>query len=47
MRDIVALARPDNRASRRVMEKTRFGFEREVVYAGLPHVLYRRRPDPA
>lgn len=46
MRHIVALALPDNWASRRVMEKTGFGFEREVLYAGLPHVLYRRRPDP-
>jgi RimJ/RimL family protein N-acetyltransferase len=45
MRDIVALALPDNLASRRVMEKTGFVYEREAIHAGLPHVLYRRRPD--
>jgi ribosomal-protein-alanine N-acetyltransferase len=45
LRDIVALALPDNRASRRVMEKTGFVYERDVTYAELPHVLYRRRPD--
>jgi RimJ/RimL family protein N-acetyltransferase len=45
LRDIVALALPDNRASRRVMEKTGFTYEAELIHAGLPHVLYRRRPD--
>ena len=30
-------------ASRRVMEKTGFEFERDIVYAGHPHVLYRNR----
>ncbi len=29
-------------ASRRVMENLGFSYEREVVYADLPHVLYRR-----
>jgi ribosomal-protein-alanine N-acetyltransferase len=42
---IVALARPDNLASRRVMEKTGFTYQRDIDYAGLPHVLYERRPD--
>jgi RimJ/RimL family protein N-acetyltransferase len=42
---IIALALPGNRASRRVMEKTGFTYERDVEYAGLPHVLYERRPD--
>lgn len=41
LREIVALALPHNRASRRVMEKTRFCFERDVDHAGLEHVLYR------
>jgi hypothetical protein len=27
------------------MEKTGFVYEREIVAAGLPHVLYRRRPS--
>jgi [ribosomal protein S5]-alanine N-acetyltransferase len=41
--EIVAFTLPDNLASRRVMEKAGFGYEREIVHAGLPHVLYRRR----
>jgi RimJ/RimL family protein N-acetyltransferase len=38
---IVAFTLPDNLASRRVMEKAGFSFEREIVHAGRPHVLYR------
>ena len=30
-----------NQASQRVMEKTGFRFQTEMVHAGLPHVLYR------
>src|SRR5438270_7571491 len=45
LREIVAFALPDNLASRRVMEKTGFVFERDIVHAGLPHVLYRRRAE--
>jgi [ribosomal protein S5]-alanine N-acetyltransferase len=41
---IVALTLPENRASRRVMEKTGFAYQRDIDYAGLPHVLYERRP---
>jgi [ribosomal protein S5]-alanine N-acetyltransferase len=41
---IIALTLPDNIASRRVMEKAGFGYERDVIHAGLPHVLYTRRP---
>jgi len=40
--DVVSFTLPDNVASRRVMEKLGFAFERDTVYAGLPHVLYRR-----
>lgn len=44
--DIIAFTLPDNIASRRVMEKSGFAFEREIIHAGLPHVLYRhRRPS--
>ena len=39
--DVVAYSLPDNRASRRVMEKLGFGFERDIVHAEQPHVLYR------
>jgi RimJ/RimL family protein N-acetyltransferase len=41
--DVVAFTLPDNLASRRVMEKAGFAYEREVQHAGLPHVLYRLR----
>ena len=41
---IVAYTLVDNRASRRVMEKLGFEYERDVILAGLPHVLYRRAP---
>jgi RimJ/RimL family protein N-acetyltransferase len=47
LREIVAFALPDNIASRRVMEKAGFVFDRPTMHAGLPHVLYRRRaPAP-
>jgi [ribosomal protein S5]-alanine N-acetyltransferase len=39
--DVVAYTLPHNLASRSVMEKLGFGYEREVVHADLPHVLYR------
>ena len=42
--ELVAFTLPDNTASRRVMEKAGFTHERDIVHAGLPHVLYRRRP---
>ena len=38
---IVAFTMPDNRASRRVMEKLGMTYERDFERAGLPHVLYR------
>lgn len=41
---VVALTLVDNAASRRVMEKAGMAFGREVVHAGLPHVLYEARP---
>jgi [ribosomal protein S5]-alanine N-acetyltransferase len=42
MREIVAFALPENAASRRVMERTGFAYERDIVHASLPHVLYRQ-----
>jgi [ribosomal protein S5]-alanine N-acetyltransferase len=39
--DVVSFTLPGNHASRRVMEKLGFAFERDVIYAGMPHVLYR------
>ncbi|HWY86280.1 MAG TPA: GNAT family N-acetyltransferase, partial [Gemmataceae bacterium] len=41
--EIVSFALPTNKASRRVMEKVGFQYEKEVVWADLPHVLYRLR----
>ena len=43
LRELIALALPENLASRRVMEKTGFAYEREVEYHELRHVLYRLR----
>ncbi|HWF36163.1 MAG TPA: GNAT family N-acetyltransferase [Solirubrobacteraceae bacterium] len=43
--EIIAMAVPSNVASRRVMEKASFAYERDVVHRGIDHVLYRaRRP---
>jgi [ribosomal protein S5]-alanine N-acetyltransferase len=39
--ELVAYTLPTNVASRRVMEKCGFAYEREIVHAGLRHVLYR------
>jgi len=41
--EIVAFTLPYNLASRRVMEKVGFTYERDIEWAGLPRVLYRRR----
>jgi RimJ/RimL family protein N-acetyltransferase len=38
---VVAFTLPDNAASRRVMEKLGMTYERDIVHADLPHVLYR------
>jgi ribosomal-protein-alanine N-acetyltransferase len=51
--DIVSFTLPTNRASRRVMEKAGLRYERDIVHADLPHVLYRlnasswRKRDPS
>jgi RimJ/RimL family protein N-acetyltransferase len=39
---IVAFTLPTNIASRRVMEKAGFTYDRDIVHVGLRHVLYRR-----
>jgi RimJ/RimL family protein N-acetyltransferase len=38
---LVAFTLPDNHGSRRVMEKVGFRYERDILWGGLPHVLYR------
>jgi RimJ/RimL family protein N-acetyltransferase len=40
--EVIAYTLPGNIASRRVMEKASFAYEREFDSEGLPHVLYRR-----
>jgi [ribosomal protein S5]-alanine N-acetyltransferase len=41
--DLVAYTEPAHAASRRVMEKCGFSYERDVEHHGRPQVLYRRR----
>jgi RimJ/RimL family protein N-acetyltransferase len=40
--DVVSFTLPHNWASRRVMEKLGFAYERQTDYKGWPHVLYRK-----
>jgi ribosomal-protein-alanine N-acetyltransferase len=42
---IVCFALTANRASQRVMEKAGFAYERDIIHAGWPHVLYRISPS--
>jgi ribosomal-protein-alanine N-acetyltransferase len=41
--DIVSYTLPENVASRRVMEKAGFRYERDILHNDTPHVLYRWR----
>ena len=43
LEEIVAFTLPYNVASRRVMEKVGFRYERDIEWAALAHVLYRQR----
>jgi RimJ/RimL family protein N-acetyltransferase len=43
--ELICFTLPTNRASQRVMEKVGFTFEREGVWADLPHVFYRLRAE--
>ena len=40
---VVAFTLHDNLASRRVMEKNGMTYEKDIIHAGLPHLLYRKR----
>ena len=44
--DLVAYTEPANAASRRVMERVGFSYERDVEHHGRAQVLYRRRSAP-
>lgn len=41
-KSVVAFTLHRNAASRRVMEKNGMTYEKDIIHAGLPHVLYRR-----
>jgi [ribosomal protein S5]-alanine N-acetyltransferase len=43
--DLVSFTLPTNLASRRVMEKAGFRYEKDIVYADLPHILCRQTRD--
>jgi ribosomal-protein-alanine N-acetyltransferase len=43
IRDMVAFTLPTNLGSRGVIEKVGFRFERDIIWANLPHVLYRTK----
>ena len=43
IRDVVVFTLPTNLGSRAVMEKVGFRYERDIRWANLPHVLYRRK----
>ena len=43
LRSIVAITTPANLASQRVMRKAGLVYERDIVHAGVPHVLFRIR----
>ena len=42
LQSIIAFTLPDNVASKRVMVKAGFVYERDIIYMELAHVLYRR-----
>jgi RimJ/RimL family protein N-acetyltransferase len=43
LEEVIAITLPTNAASRRVMDKAGFVYDREIVHGGLTHVLYRRQ----
>jgi ribosomal-protein-alanine N-acetyltransferase len=43
--ELVAFTLPHNAGSRGVMERCGMRYERDIVHAGLPHVLYRIRRE--
>jgi ribosomal-protein-alanine N-acetyltransferase len=45
LRSLVAITTPPNVASQRVMQKAGLAYERDIVHAGIPHLLFRIRAD--
>lgn len=46
LNELIAMTLPRNIASRRVMEKAGFVYDRTIVHVRLTHLLYRCTPDP-
>lgn len=44
---LVCFTLPSNLASRRVMERAGFAYDRDIVHAGSPHALYRLEAPPS
>lgn len=42
LKSVVAYTKKSHKASIRIMEKLGFSYERNIQYAGVPHVLYRK-----
>ena len=42
---MVAITTPPNRASQHVMQKAGLVYERDIVHAGIPHLLFRTLPQ--
>jgi RimJ/RimL family protein N-acetyltransferase len=47
LEEVIAYTQPDNFASRRVMEKSGFAYERDIMFEGAPFVLYRQSASRA
>ena len=45
--ELIAITLPENRASRRVMEKAGFAYDCDIEHADLAHALYRHGPGVA
>ena len=43
---VVAITTPANLASQHVMQKAGLAYERDIVHAGVPHVLFRTSAAP-
>ena len=42
-RSLVAITTPANLGSQRVMQKAGLTYERDIIHAGIPHLLFRIR----
>jgi [ribosomal protein S5]-alanine N-acetyltransferase len=42
---LACITQPDNTASKRVLEKSNFRYEHDIIYQDKPHLLFRRNKD--